>query len=101
MNKVKWILKNGSQVIECTMFPAAYQEMLRIVRKTIASGGNIDIVKSGLQIIGPPNGKGEPMMYNYTKATALAESMGIIDPNGDFNSKAAYGVKNKNVKKFY
>lgn len=99
MNKVKWILRNGSQVIECTMFPAAFQEMMRIVNKTITSGGNVDIVKSGLLIIGPPNGKGEPMMYNYTKARALAESMGIIDATGAFNPKAAYGKSP--VKKFY
>lgn len=93
MNKVKWILKNGIQVMDLRSFPAAIQEMMKIVRKTIASNGNLDRVKSGFQIVGPPNGKGEPMIYNYDKAMALADAMGIIDPDGNFNKKAAFGKK--------
>jgi len=100
MNKVKWILKNGNQIIECTMFPAAVQEMLRIVKKTIANGGNVGMVKSSLQIIGPPNAKGEPMKYNYSNAIELAKVMGIVDNDNNFNAKAAFGTKSK-VRKFY
>lgn len=87
MNKVKWICKNGVQISEWTSFPYAFREMYRIVNKYIASGKPLDTIKNGFQIVGPPNVKGEPMIYNYTKANSLATSMGLLLPDGTLNQK--------------
>ncbi len=87
MNKVTWILKNGAQVIECTSFPYAFRNAYNIVRKALESNQNIGLVMSGIQLIGPPNGKGEAMKYNYTSASSLARSMGLLLPDGTINQK--------------
>jgi hypothetical protein len=86
-NRVKWILKNGSQVIECNSFPYAFRNAYNIIRKALDKNENIGRVMSGITIVGPPNGKGEPMIYTYTKAVDLAKSMGLLLADGTLDQK--------------
>lgn len=87
MNKVKWILKNGFQATECTSFPYAFRMAYNIVKKALENNQDVNKVISGIQIVGPPNGKGEPMKYNYQKALDLAKSMGLVLLDGSINTK--------------
>lgn len=87
MNKVKWILKSGVTSTECTSFPYAFRMAYNIVRKALEANQDVSKVISGIQIVGPPNGKGELMKYNYQKALDLARSMGLVLPDGSINQK--------------
>lgn len=86
-NKVKWILKNGAQIIECNSFPYAFRNAYNIIRKALENNQDIGRVMSGIQIVGPPNGKGEPMTYNYTRAVSLAKSMGLLLADGTLDQR--------------
>ncbi len=87
MNKVKWMFKNGFQSTECTSFPFAFRMAYNAVRKALDNEADVGKVMSGIQIVGPPNGKGELMKYNYTSAVALAKSMGLLLADGTINHK--------------
>lgn len=87
MNRTKWILKSGMTITECISFPYAFRMAYNLVRKAIDNNQDIDNVKRGIQIVGPPNGKGEPMAYNYYKAFDLARSMGVVLSDGTINQK--------------
>ena len=86
-NKTKWIVKSGVTATECVSFPFAFRMAFNIVRKALEKNQNIDTVKSGIQIVGPPNGKGVPMKYTYSSASDLARSMGLLLPDGSINAK--------------
>lgn len=87
MNKVKWIVRSGMTATECTSFPYAFRMSLNIVRKALDNNQDVDKVMSGIQIVGPPNGKGEAMKYSYSSAVSLARSMGLLLPDGTINQK--------------
>ncbi len=86
-NKIKWILKNGFTSTEFTSFPYAFRVAYNTVRKAIEINKNLDSTINGIQIIGPPNGKGELMKYSYSSAADLAKSMGLLLPDGTLNQK--------------
>jgi hypothetical protein len=86
-NKVKWIVKSGMTATECTSFPFAFRHAFNIVRKALDKNENIEATIRGIQIVGPPNGKGEPMTYNYSNAAILAKSMGLLLLDGSINQK--------------
>ncbi len=86
-NKTKWIVKSGVTVTECVSFPFAFRMAFNLVRKALEKNQNVGSVVSGIQIVGPPNGKGEPMTYTYSKASDLAKSMGLLLPDGTINQK--------------
>lgn len=87
MNKVKWIVRSGIQAIECTSFPYAFRSAYNFVRKAVENNQNLSKVINGIEIVGPPNGKGDLMRYNYAKALDLAKSMGLVLPDGTLNQK--------------
>lgn len=83
-----WILKNGSQNIDCTSFPYAFRTMFSIVRKaTETKGANVPEVMRSLSIQGPPNLRGERRTYSYTTATQMAQDQGLLTTDGQINSK--------------
>lgn len=86
---VKWKLKSDKTIIfESSSFPYTFGEAIRIINIKIAAGENIENFKDKLAIIGPTNGKGEPMIYTYAKARSLAEAMDLLTPEGLINKKA-------------
>lgn len=89
-----WILKNGDQVTECTSFPYAYRAAYNIVHKTIEAKQNPTPVMRGISIVGPPNLKGDRMTYSYATATQLAQSTGLLSPNGTIESREFKKRKN-------
>lgn len=87
MNKVTWIVKSGFTATECTSFPYAFRVAFNIVRKALEKNENVNSVINGIQIVGPPNGKGEVMKYTYSSAVSLAKSMGLLLTDGSINQK--------------
>lgn len=87
MNKVTWILKSGVTATECASFPYAFRTAYNIVRKALEKNENVGSVINGIQIVGPPNLKGEIMKYTYSSAVNLAKSMGLLLPDGSINQK--------------
>lgn len=87
MNKVTWIVKSGVTATECTSFPYAFRVAFNIVRKALEKNQNVNSVINGIQIVGPPNGKGEVLKYTYSGAVNLAKSMGLLLNDGSINQK--------------
>jgi len=87
MNKIKWTVKSGVSITECTSFPYAFRFAFNLVRKALEKNQNLNMVMNGIRIIGPPNGKGEAMEYTYSSAANLAKSMGLLLPDGTINQK--------------
>jgi hypothetical protein len=85
MSNANWILRNGVQNIDCTSFPYAYRTMFNIVRKGIADKKPVDTKK--LSILGPKNIRGDRTTYSYASATTLARSQGLLDLDGQINSR--------------
>jgi hypothetical protein len=77
MNKPLWTLQQNGTSTEYTTFPFAFRAMLNIARKALLDG-NTTITKH-LFIYGPPyNTYGDRRKYNYTDASSMAETMGIL-----------------------
>ena len=85
MNNANWILRNGVQNIDCTSFPYAYRTMFNIVRKGIVDKKPVDTAK--LSILGPKNIRGDRTTYSYASASALAREQGLLDVDGQINSR--------------
>jgi len=80
-----WILKNGSQVVDCASFPFAYRTMFNMVRKGIADKKPVNL--NNLSILGPKNLRGDRRTYSYQAATELATEQGLLTPEGQINSR--------------
>ena len=87
MSNTNWILKNGLQSTDCSSFPFAYRSMFNIVRKAVEAGKSVATASRDLTIVGPPDTRGERTKYTYASATELAKGMGLINANGDINSR--------------
>jgi hypothetical protein len=87
MNKITWIVRSGFTATECASFPYAFRTAFNIVRKALEKNQNVNSAINGIQIVGPPNGKGETMKYTYSSAVNLAKSMGLLLPDGTINQK--------------
>jgi len=82
-----WILKNGMQSIDCISFPYAFRTAYNIVRKTIEAKKDPSTTIKGLTILGPVNGRGERNKYSYAQAMELAKDQGLLQPDGNVNSR--------------
>lgn len=82
-----WILKNGSQTIDCASFPYAFRAAYNFVRKAIEAKQDAYAVQKQLSIVGPPNARNERKTYSYTAALELAEKQGLLTPEGGINSR--------------
>ena len=80
-----WILKNGSQSIDCTSFPYAYRALHGIVKKALADKKPVNT--NDLSILGPKNLKNERTTYSYAAATKLATEQGLLNAEGMINSR--------------
>ena len=77
MKKPLWTLQENGTSSEYATFPFAYRTMLNIVRKAITEGKSN--ITTHLFIYGPPyNTYGDRRCYNYTEASAMAETMGLV-----------------------
>jgi GMP synthase PP-ATPase subunit len=81
-----WILKTGTQTIDCVSFPYAFRTAYNIIRKSIETGNETQITKT-LTILGPPNVKGERRSYSYASAMRLAIEQDLLTSEGTINSK--------------
>lgn len=82
-----WILKNGTQSIDCSSFPYAFRTAYNLIRKAIEAKQNVSSVINGISIVGPPNAKGERTTYSYDKAKQMAEGMGLLSSDGQINGR--------------
>ena len=84
MNKINWIFKNGTQNLDCTSFPYAFRMMHGVVRKAIADGKPVNTAT--LSILGPQTENGRKT-YSYHAACALATEQGLLEADGNLNSR--------------
>lgn len=84
---ITWILKYRDQKVECTSFPFAYRTAFNIVRKTIEANLPTGTLISSISITGPPNFKGDKKAYSYAEATNTAIGMGLLNGDGEINSR--------------
>ena len=81
-NSNRWIFNNGQQTTEWTTFPYAFREMFFAFKTGLKQKKNpIDMGKQFS--IKSPLGK----RYSYSEATELAESQGLLSPDGQLNNK--------------
>jgi len=86
---MNWILKNSSsgQSFYCPSFPSAFRTAFNLVRVAIKTGKSPSSVIKGITIFGPINSKGERNKYTYNSAVELANSQGLLTPDGTINSR--------------
>lgn len=84
---IKWTFRNGVSAYDCTSFPYAFRMAFNTVRKALDNGESINRLVKGIQIVGPPNVKGDPLTYSYESAANLATAMGLLLPDGTLNQK--------------
>lgn len=84
---VKWILKNGSQDIDCSSFPYAFRTAFNLVRKALEAGKSTTELTKALTIVGPFNTSGSPRKYTYSDALTRAKDIGLVTPDGQINSR--------------
>jgi len=82
-----WILRNGTEDIDCVSFPFAYRTAFNLVRKTIEARTDAASVIKSLTIFGPRNPRGERKSYSYAAATSLAREQGLLTPEGTINNR--------------
>ncbi len=75
------------QSTDCSSFPYAFRTAYNIVRKTIEAKKDPTATIRGLTILGPVNGRGERNKYNYAQATELAQGQGLLQADGNLNSR--------------
>ena len=84
-NQANWILKNNGVTIPSASFPYAFRSMWNSVRKGIEDKKPVNTKE--ITIVGPPNLKGERTTYSYNDAVALAREQGLLNAQGEINSK--------------
>jgi hypothetical protein len=84
-SNANWILRNGSQTMDCTSFPYAFRTMFNIVRKSIENKKPVNT--RDLSILGPRNLRGERTTYSYEAASQLASEQGLLTVDGQINSR--------------
>jgi hypothetical protein len=85
--KPMWTLKNGAGTTECTSFPFAFRNAFNLIRKQLDAGKPTADLMKNLTIVGPPNPRGERTKYSYASALDMAQSMGLVTPEGQINSR--------------
>jgi hypothetical protein len=87
MSNSNWILKNGSQSIDCASFPYAFRTAFGIVRKATENQGDVIATIKELTILGPPNHRGDRRDYSYSEAIELAKRQDLLTPEGTISSR--------------
>ena len=88
MNNDSWIFKDGVASQGCMSFPYAFRMMFNAIKKGVETGRKYDDMVKQMVIIAPTKDQhGDPRRYNYTSATDLAKSSGLLNPNGEINSR--------------
>jgi len=88
MNNNDWIFKDGASTVSCTSFPYAYRVMYNAIKKGVETGRKYNDMVKQMIIISPQKDQhGDPRRYNYTDATELAKSSGLLTPAGEINSR--------------
>ena len=88
----KWIFKNCGSTQVFDSFPLAYKVMFAIAKKSVQAK-NSDTVIKGMSIISPiKDVHGNPRKYDYAAASQMARDSGLLDSNGQIESKA-FGKK--------
>jgi hypothetical protein len=83
-----WIFKDGVAQVGCTSFPYAYRLMHQTIKKGVETGRKYNDMVKQMVIISPTKDQhGDPRRYNYTSATELAKSSGLLTPAGEINSR--------------
>ena len=83
-----WILKTGTQTIDCLSFPFAFRTMFNMVKKGVEiDKKSITAASADLVIIGPQDARGDRKKYSYDKASAMATMQGLLTSDGQLNSK--------------
>ena len=82
-----WILKNGLQSIDCSSFPYAFRTAYNIVRKAIEAKQDPTAVSKGIVILGPVDRHGDRTKYTYLAAMELAKDQGLLQADGNINSR--------------
>lgn len=84
-SNANWVLRNGSQVIDCTSFPYAFRTMFNIVQRGIKENKPVDT--ASLSILGPKNIRGDRKSYSYFEAQELATEQGLLTVDGQINGR--------------
>lgn len=87
LQHMKWTLINGTIKTECSSFPFAFRTAHTAMRKATEAKQNPSFIAKQITILGPVNARGERMKYSYTMASQLAIDTGLMNSNGDINSK--------------
>jgi hypothetical protein len=84
-----WIFKDGATKVECTSFPYAFRAMWNRIKKNTEGGKRnpVEMMKS-MSILSPiKDAYGQPKTYSYTEAKRMAESQGLLNAEGQINSR--------------
>jgi hypothetical protein len=88
MNNTEWIFKDGASQTTWNSFPYAYRAMFQSLKSGVERGRKYNDMVKQMVIIAPTKDQhGDPRRYNYTSATDLAKSSGLLTPNGEINSR--------------
>ena len=83
-----WIFKDGASQLQYASFPYAFRSMYNAVKTGVEKGRKFNDMIKQMVIIAPTKDQhGDPRRYNYTDATELAKSTGLLTPAGDINSR--------------
>ena len=84
----QWIFKDGASQFPCASFPYAFRQMYNAIKSGVEKGRKYNDMVKQMVIISPQKDQhGDPRRYNYTSATELAKSSGLLAPNGEINSR--------------
>jgi len=84
-SNANWILRTGSQEIDCTSFPYAYRTLFNLIQRGIKDKKPVNT--NDLSILGPKNLRGDRRSYSYNDATELATEQGLLTADGQINSR--------------
>jgi len=89
MNTNLWIFRDGvSPGVQCNSFPFAFRAMFYSVRDGLKNGRKLVDMEKSMIIISPiKNIHGDKRKYSYTEATKMAKGSGLLNADGNINSK--------------
>ena len=85
--KTNWVLKTGTQTIDCISFPFAFRTAFGMVRKGVEAKQNVSGLMKDIVILGPTDSRGDRTKYSYFAACELAKDQGLLQPDGQLNSR--------------
>lgn len=86
--KHKWVFKDGLAVIDCTSFPYAFRMMHNAIKTGVEKGRKYNDMAKSMLIVSPMKDiHGAARVYNYTEASKMAVSQGLLNSDGQLNGK--------------